>query len=183
GGSRPEPLDLRVVAATHHDLKRLVREGRFRHDLLARLDGVTLRLPALRDRSEDIPLLMGLLLRKLAPERPDVKFSPAAALAILQYRWPLNVRELGQALAGALAFSPSGPIESSHLPETVLGTSEPEPTRELTPEESRHREELTLLIREHGGNLSAVARVLQKGRTQILRWVARYGIDVESMRS
>ena len=183
GGSRPEPLDLRVVAATHHDLKRQVREGRFRHDLLARLDGVTLRLPALRDRTEDIPLLMVLLLRKLAPERPDVKFSPAAAQAIFQYRWPLNIRELGQALAGALAFSTDGPIESSHLPETVLGSSDPEPLRELTPEESKHREELTLLIREHNGNLSAVARVLQKGRTQILRWVARYGIDVESMRS
>jgi transcriptional regulator with GAF, ATPase, and Fis domain len=83
GGSRPEPLDLRVVAATHHDLKRLVREGRFRHDLLARLDGVTLRLPALRDRSEDIPLLMVLLVRKVAPERPDLKFTPAAAQAIL----------------------------------------------------------------------------------------------------
>jgi transcriptional regulator with GAF, ATPase, and Fis domain len=55
--------------------------------------------------------------------------------------------------------------------------------RELTAEESKHRDELMLLIREHGGNLSAVARVLQKGRTQILRWVARYGIDVESMRS
>ena len=183
GGSRPEPVDLRVVAATHHDLKRLVREGRFRHDLLARLDGVTLRLPALRDRSEDIPLLVVLLLKKLAPERPDVKFTPEAAQAILRYRWPLNIRELEQALAGAVTLSASGSLESAHLPETVLGTQEPEPLRELTPEESRHRDELVGLIREHGGNLSAVARVLQKGRTQILRWVARYGIDVESMRS
>jgi transcriptional regulator of acetoin/glycerol metabolism len=183
GGSRPEPLDLRVVAATHHDLKRLVREGRFRHDLLARLDGVTLRLPALRDRTEDIPLLLVLLVRKVAPERPDLRFTPAAGQAILQYRWPLNIRELEQALAGALALSPSGSIEVAHLPETVVGTEEPEPPRELTPEESKHRDELVLLIREHGGNLSAVARVLQKGRTQILRWVARYGIDVESMRS
>ena len=64
-----------------------------------------------------------------------------------------------------------------------MGTGAPEPLRELTPEESKKRDELVLLIREHGGNLSAVARVLQKGRTQILRWVARYEIDVESMRS
>jgi transcriptional regulator of acetoin/glycerol metabolism len=183
GGSRPEPLDLRVVAATHHDLKRQVREGRFRHDLLARLDGVTLRLPALRERSEDIPLLLVLILRKLAPERPDVKFTPASAQAILQHRWPLNIRELEQALAGAMALTTTGIVESAHLPETVVGTGETEPSRELTPEESKHRDELVLLIREHGGNLSAVARVLQKGRTQILRWVSRYGIDVESMRS
>jgi sigma-54 dependent transcriptional regulator, acetoin dehydrogenase operon transcriptional activator AcoR len=183
GGSRPESVDLRVVAATHHELKRSVREGRFRHDLLARLDGITLRLPALRDRSEDIPLLMVLLLKKLAPERPDVKFTPQAGYAILTYRWPLNIRELEQALAGALTLGTSGLVESTHLPEAVLGVGQAETLPELSPEEARHRDELVGLIREHGGNLSAVARALQKGRTQVLRWVARYGIDVESMRS
>jgi transcriptional regulator with GAF, ATPase, and Fis domain len=59
---------------------------------------------------------------------------------------------------------------------------EPQPVRELTPEEAKHRDDLVLLLREHGGNLSAVARVLQKGRTQVMRWVARYGIDVKSLR-
>jgi transcriptional regulator of acetoin/glycerol metabolism len=182
GGNRPEPLDLRVVAATLHDLKRLVREGRFRHDLLARLEGVTLKLPALRDRSEDIPLLLVTLLRKLAPERPDVKLTPAAAQAILGHHWPLNIRELEQALAGALALSGSGPLDIAHLPEGLVEAPEPQPVRELTPDEAKHRDDLVLLLREHGGNLSAVARVLQKGRTQIMRWVARYGIDVKSLR-
>src|SRR5262249_9375604 len=176
GGNRPEPLDLRVIAATHHDLKRLVREGRFRHDLLARLDGVTLPLPALRDRAGDIPLLLVLLLRRLAPERSHVRFSPEAAHALLQYRWPLNIRELEHALAGALAFNTSGPVESTHLPETVLGTRAPEELPELTREESRHRDELLLLIPEHGGNLSAVARVLPNGRAPDHPRGARYRI-------
>ncbi|HET9158073.1 MAG TPA: sigma 54-interacting transcriptional regulator, partial [Myxococcaceae bacterium] len=115
GGTRPEPLDLRVIAATHHDLKRSVREGKFRHDLLARLEGITLKVPPLRDRSEDIPLLLVLLLRRLAPERPDVKFTPAAAQVILSHDWPLNVRELEQALAAALALSRTGLIDLAHL--------------------------------------------------------------------
>jgi transcriptional regulator with PAS, ATPase and Fis domain len=186
GGQRPEPIDLRAIAATHHDLKRLVREDRFRHDLLARLEGLTLKLPPLRDRAEDIPLLMVVLLRKLAPERPDVKFTPAAAQAILDHDWPLNIRELEQALAGAVALSGialtgSVPIDVGHLPETMLRFTGPKP-RELTPDEARHRDQLLDLFREHGGNLSAVARSLQKGRTQVMRWVARYGIDVNSLR-
>ena len=182
GGNRPEPLDLRVVAATHHDLKRSVREGRFRHDLLARLEGVTLKLPALRDRAEDIPLLMVVLLRRLAPERPDVRFTPAAAHALLSHDWPLNVRELEQSLSGALALSGTGPIEIANLPETVVSGADISPAKDLTAEEERQKTELIALLREHGGNLSAVARVLQKGRTQITRWVARYGIDVKSLR-
>ena len=182
GANRAEPLDLRVVAATHRDLKRSVREGKFRHDLLARLEGVTLRLPPLRDRLEDVPLLLTLMLRKLAPHRPDVRFTPAAAYALLTHDWPLNIRELEQALSGALALSGTGPIDVDHLPETLAGFADAGPDHELTGEEERHREELLHLLKAHGGNLSAVARVLQKGRTQIARWVALYGIDVKSLR-
>jgi sigma-54 dependent transcriptional regulator, acetoin dehydrogenase operon transcriptional activator AcoR len=187
GGQRPEPIDLRVIAATHQDLHRLVQEDRFRQDLLARLEGLTLKLPPLREHPEDLPLLMVVLLRKLAPERPDVKLTPAAAEAILNHDWPLNIRELEHALSRALALSGisltgSVPIDIPHLPETLLKASGPRPTRELTPQEARHRDQLVDLFREHGGNLSAVARSLQKGRTQIMRWVARYGIDVRSLR-
>ena len=92
GGHEAQPLDLRVLAATHRNLRQLVQDGQFRHDLLARLDGITLALPPLRERTEDIPLLIAVLLRKLAPERPEVKLSPAAAEALLRHHWPLNVR-------------------------------------------------------------------------------------------
>jgi DNA-binding NtrC family response regulator len=183
GGHRPHSLDLRVLAATHRDLGRLVQEGKFRHDLLARLDGVTLELPPLRDRREDLPVLMSSLLHKLAPERPDLRFTPAAAHALLSYRWPLNIRELEQALAGALALSGAKPIDLAHLPATVAGRAAEEPPRELSPDEARHRDELVALLREHGGNMAAVGRVLGKGRTQIVRWVTRYGIDVRSFGS
>jgi len=187
GGQRPEAIDLRVIAATHQDLHRLVQEDRFRQDLLARLEGLTLKLPSLREHPEDVPLLMVVLLRKLAPERPDVRLTPAAAEAILHHDWPLNIRELEHALSRALALSGialtgSVPIDVPHLPESLLNRPGPRPMRELTPQEARHRDQLVDLFREHGGNLSAVARSLQKGRTQIMRWVARYGIDVRSLR-
>src|SRR5262249_42346208 len=146
------------------------------------LDGITLALPALRTRPEDIPLLIAVLLKKLAPERPDVKLSPVAAEALLTYRWPLNVRELEQALAGALALSGAGPLEEEHFPEEIIGTVDEQPARTLSPDELRHRDELLGLLDQHGGNVSAVARALNKGRTQVVRWVARYGIDTRKPR-
>jgi DNA-binding NtrC family response regulator len=180
GGARPVPVDLRALAATHRDLDELVAEGGFRADLLARLDGVTLELPPLCERREDVALLIAQLVQKLAPERPDVQLGPEAAQALLQHRWPLNVRELEQALAGALALSGRGPIELSHLPRALR---EPPPAAPApAPEEQRQRDELVALLREHRGNLAAVGRALGKGRTQIVRWVERYGLDPDAYR-
>ena len=187
GASRPVPVDLRVLAATHRDLEALLGDGSFRADLLARLDGVTLELPPLRDRPEDVPLLIAQLLAKLAPQRPEVKLAPEAGLALLLYDWPLNVRELEQTLAGALALSGAGRIELVHLPRAVRdGKRVPGPAlppRKLSDEEKRRRQELVSLLQEHGGNLASVARALGKGRTQIVRWVQRYGLDPEAFRS
>ncbi|HET9156087.1 MAG TPA: sigma 54-interacting transcriptional regulator, partial [Myxococcaceae bacterium] len=182
GGHKPSPVDLRVIAATHHDLPELVRLGKFRHDLLARLEGVTLSLPPLRERSEDIPILVAALLERLAPEHPDVRLRPEAALMLLEYSWPLNVRELQQALSGAVALSGARPIDVAHLPPKVREKIPTENrSRELTAGELAHREELLKLLREHRGNLAAVARTLGKGRTQVVRWVERYDIDVHAL--
>jgi DNA-binding NtrC family response regulator len=183
GGTRPERLDLRVLAATHRDLEQMVAEGTFRHDLLARLRGVVLELIPLRERPEDVPLLIANLLRKFAPQCTDVKLSPEAARALLEYDWPLNVRELEQALAGALALSGTSSILLEHLPPALRKPPEEVPVPELTDEQVRHREELIALLREHRGNLSAVARATGKGRTQVVRWVSRYGLDATVYRS
>ena len=182
GGTRPERLDLRVVAATHRDLDQMVRAGTFRRDLLARLSGVTLELSPLRDRPEDVPLLIAALLRKLAPERREVKLAPEAARLLLEHHWPLNVRELEQALAGALALSGVGTIQREHLP-PVLRDPPAEACPELTEEELRHRDKLIALLRQHRGNLAAVARVVGKGRTQVVRWIGRYRLDPAAYRS
>ena len=182
GGTRPERVDLRVLAATHRDIERMVADGTFRHDLLARLRGVVLDLIPLRERPEDVPLLIAAALRKLAPERADVKLSPEAARALLEHDWPLNVRELEQALGGALALSGTAPILLEHLPPALHEAPGPV-TPCLTDEQMRHRDELIALLREHRGNLSAVARAAGKGRTQVVRWVSRYGLDATVYRS
>jgi sigma-54 dependent transcriptional regulator, acetoin dehydrogenase operon transcriptional activator AcoR len=182
GATRPERVDLRVVAATHRDLDQMVRDGTFRHDLLARLHGVVLELTPLRERQEDVALLIATLLRKLSPEPSDVKLSPEAAQSLLEHDWPLNVRELEQALAGALALSGAGTIAREHLP-AALGEPPGEASqRKLTVDEIRHRDELIALLREHRGNLSAVARAVGKGRTQLVRWVGRYGLNAAAYR-
>src|SRR5262245_61556586 len=183
GAARAISVDLRLITATHRDLDALVKQATFRHDLLARIDGVRLDLPPLRDRPEDVPLLISALLRRLAPGRADVRLQPDAAQALLEYDWPLNVRELEQALAGALALSAGGPIERAHLPRALLADDSPAaPLRELTAEEQRHREELSTLLTRHRGNLSAVARATGKGRTQVTRWMKRYGLDAAAYR-
>jgi transcriptional regulator with PAS, ATPase and Fis domain len=182
GATRPERVDLRVVAATHRDLGQMVRDGTFRHDLLARLHGVVLELTPLRDRPEDVPLLIATLLRKLSPKGPEAKLSPEAAQSLLEYDWPLNVRELEQALAGALALSGAGTIAREHLPAALSKPASQASQRKLTVDESRHRDELIALLREHRGNLSAVARAVGKGRTQVVRWVGRYGLNAAAYR-
>jgi len=181
GALRPEKVDLRVVAASHQPLVRLVRDGDFREDLLARLTGVVLEIPPLRERMEDVPLLTASLLRSMAGEERLPKLSPEAALALLEYSWPLNVRELEQALRGGLALCGPHPIGLDHLPEAVRrrGAIVDEP---LEGDDLERRDRLVQLLREYRGNLSAVARSLGKGRTQISRWMLTYGLSRSAFR-
>src|SRR5207244_11071980 len=95
GATRPVHVDVRVVAAAQRDLRSLAAAGRFRPDLLARLDAFTVALPPLRERREDLGLLCAALLRRLAPDRCErLRLEPDAARALLHHAWPLNVREL-----------------------------------------------------------------------------------------
>ncbi|MFI5301720.1 MAG: sigma 54-interacting transcriptional regulator [Polyangiales bacterium] len=200
GASRPVRVDLRVVAATHHDLEAMVADGRFRSDLWARLSGHVHALPALRDRREDLGLIVAGILEQLATETPfarDVAIDLAAARAMLRYDWPRNIRELHKALSTAivLAFAHRSPMVTlEHLPKAIAnGPSRVEASceddeaddsssRPLSQEEQRHRDELIALLREHHGNLAAIARVVGKGRTQVQRWLKRYALNAESYR-
>ncbi|WP_437668867.1 sigma 54-interacting transcriptional regulator [Sorangium sp. So ce131] len=190
GATRPVKVDLRVVVATHRDLPAMVEGGDFRGDLFARLSGFVLELPPLRKRREDLGLLIAALLRRAAPDRAaEVSMSCEAARALLLREWRLNVRELEKCLATAVVLAGSGRVELDHLPPPVAaprGSVPPEaPRPEAAPserqrpaaEDQERREALIRLFREHRGNISAVARAMGKGRTQIHRWIARYGIE------
>ena len=109
GSSKTRKVDVRVLSATNADLRAEVAAGRFREDLLYRLNTIEIRLPALRDRREDIPLLATTFLRRHATRyrKPITGFSPAAMQALLSYTWPGNVRELDHTIERAvLAYRP-----------------------------------------------------------------------------
>jgi DNA-binding NtrC family response regulator len=175
GETRPVAIDVRFVAATLRDLEREVEAGRFRVDLYARLAGLRVTLPPLRDRLED---LGGLVAASLARHgRPSFGLSSAAAWALCRYRWPLNIRELDQAIAAAVAVAQSDRIDLQQLPEQVAGRA---PAAAV---EAARREELLGLLRDHRGNLAAVARALSTSRAQVHRLLRRYTIDLEAFRS
>jgi hypothetical protein len=117
GAARPLKVDVRVLAATQRNLDALAEEQHFRSDLLARLSGVTLEVPPLRDRREDLGLLIRALLRRqLGDAAERITFTCEAARALFLHRWPLNVRELENALQAAVVFAGSEPIGLRHLP-------------------------------------------------------------------
>jgi len=193
GDDRPVAVELRLVAATLHDLTATLGDGRFRKDLYARLAGRVVQLPPLRDRREDLGLLVSALLRRLGGR--GVRFTPTALRALVGYAWPLNVRELEQALASAVALAADGAIDLEHLPRAVTAPAsavaspvpgpepDPDPDLELSPEELELRATLLALFAQHGGNVVAVAAALGKRRAQIYRWIKRFAIDLAAFRA
>jgi len=189
GGTRPIKVDIRVIAATHQDLANRVETGRFRKDLYSRLIGFQVTLPPLRARREDIGLLVAALLPRVAGDRAkSIKFQRAAARALFTFDWPLNIRELEHALASAVALADGGEIELAHLPGAMRGEgTAPAPSAvqqrpRLSEEDEVLRERIVELLERHDGNVSAVAREMDKERVQIRRWCKRFAIDLDRYR-
>jgi transcriptional regulator with GAF, ATPase, and Fis domain len=203
GATQPVSIDVRLVAATHRELELLVQKDEFRADLFARLSGFSLTLPPLRERREEIGLIVADMLERADADRArQLRFTVDAARALFLYDWPLNVRELEKCLGAAVVFAGWDSIKLDNLPDAVQracvrhqatpSASPPDPERDddcvpaersLSDAESRHRDELSALLREHGGNISAVARALGKARMQVQRWLKRYQLDPEAFRN
>jgi two-component system response regulator PilR (NtrC family) len=115
GATQEEPVDVRIISATHQDLHACVGKGTFRQDLYYRLNVIELRLPPLRERLDDIELLSDAILARLAGSEPPARLSPGAVQALRGYHFPGNVRELENILERALAFANDGVIEVGDL--------------------------------------------------------------------
>lgn len=188
GATRPEPVDIRVVCATHRDLARMQNDNRFRQDLFARLNEYQLHLPSLRERKEDIyQLLCAFLKRHGNPSlQPTFRFMTA----LLQYDWPYNVRELEACAKRCIALCEGKLLEVEHLPGAIrdemadygrwagLPTEASEAPGKGPPSEEQLRE----LLSRHKGNVAAVGRELGKARMQIHRWLQRYSISLDEYR-
>jgi DNA-binding NtrC family response regulator len=188
GATKPIPIDLRVVAATHRDLKTLAASGSFRQDLFARLAGFRVTLPLLRDRTDDLGLLIGTFHDRVTSGADHPGFEVEAARCLFRYHWPLNIRELEQTLQTAAVLAGADEIAIEHLPDHVrtgipvtVDTKPGQPA--LGPEDARRRDELLELLRRHQGNVSAIARDMGKDRKQIQRWLKRYRLKASAFRT
>ena len=183
GDTRTVAVDVRYVCATHRDLRAAVAEGRFREDLYFRLKVLTVRVPPLRERREDIlPLFRTLNDRE---RRPAAGLSAAAEAALLAYRWPGNVRELGNAVKHGCALARGGTIELAHLPEELqpggvadAGVLRGDPAADapLRLDDAERAHVLRVLDR-CGGSPHEAARVLGIGRTTLWRKLRRWGVE------
>src|ERR1700685_761694 len=125
GGIQEIQVDVRIIAATNVDLRHMVREGRFREDLFYRLNVISIELPPLRQRKEDIPLLVEHFLKKYAEEneRPVRRITPEALRPLMAYSWPGNVRELENVIERAVVLSSGPEINVDLLPDSMMGRS------------------------------------------------------------
>jgi DNA-binding NtrC family response regulator len=124
GENSTRKVDVRVISATNRNLDEALKEGNFREDLFYRLNGVRIKLPSLRERPEDVPLLIHHFLEKISKDR-DIKISPEADKVLKAYRWSGNVRELENVIERAALLAPNGVIEPMHLPEEICNSSTP----------------------------------------------------------
>ncbi len=186
GASQPVDTDFRLIAASHLDVRALEEDGEFRADLFSRLAGYTITLPPLRRRKEDLGLIIADILTKLEDGRSEpIRFSTQTARTLIGHSWKHNIRELEKCLAVAMVLSDDGEIKPECLPAHVqehTGEDLAPPVTRLSGKELSRREQIVTLLAEHDGNVSAVARDLGKGRTQIRRWILRYEIDPSEFR-
>jgi len=170
GENKRFAVDVRIVCATHRDLWGLVRDGRFREDLYYRLKVLSIRMPALRERREDIlPLARGLLAEEGASQRD---FSAAAQQLLLDYAWPGNVRELQNAVKHGAALATGAVVEAADLPEELTslggGVSPLAPTQLLTLAEVERRHILRV-VDACKGSQSEAAHILGIARNTLWR--------------
>ena len=174
GETRPQKIDVRLIAATHRDLDQEVAAGRFRQDLLYRVRVVEVRLPALRDRPEDVPLLVTWFLGELHRERdePVPEVSREAMRALMAHSWPGNVRELRSAIEAAL-IRRRGPI----LQFDDFNLAAPDADHTAAPARDARRKKVLEALDRTGGNRAAAARHLGIGRSTLYLWLEELGIE------
>ena len=195
GGNDVIEVDVRVIAATNRDLVKEIQAGNFREDLYFRLSVITIQLPPLRQRREDIPHIVRKALAdpEVVQRHGRKHLSPAAASVLMAYSWPGNIRELMNVISHVLTFSERDEIDVAHLPARVQGqqTEQPLPFNEHLSFkdakeqllESFEREYISQVLARCDGNISRAARESGLHRKSIERLVKKYGLDAKAMKT
>jgi two-component system, NtrC family, nitrogen regulation response regulator NtrX len=191
GASHPVHVDVRVIAATNKDLEEEIARGNFREDLFYRLNVIPFFVPPLRDRKEDIPLLVKEFLQQFGAEygRPHVEMTDDALAALKQYHWPGNVRELRNLVERVLILNPKTQrLERKHLPMLVYRDSardanknngREEFTSLLQAREAYERDYILKKLDEFHGNVSRAAEGLGLERSHLYRKMKALGVSVK----
>jgi len=184
GSSRRIPLKARVVLATHQNLQRMVEEGTFRHDLFFRVNVMQIHVPALRERTEDIPTLARHFLRKYSKEyeKPVHDIRPDAMELLVAYGWPGNVRELENLIQGAVILTDGDTIARSDLPEHLQVEKEARDSLAETFDELLHQFKTDLAnkaVAECDGNKTLAARKLKVSRAYLHRLIRKSPVSIE----
>jgi two-component system response regulator HydG len=181
GDNTPIPVDVRIVSATNRDLDALLASGRLREDFYYRIKVVSLHIPPLRDRREDIPLLVAHLLGSIAAREglaPPPAVGGEAMTALMNHAWPGNVRELENAIEHAVVLSRGGTIRPAHLPPEVTGgAAGGRPSLRGVPLHSdAEKDVLAAALRETGWNRTRAAQRLGIDRSTLWRKIREYGL-------
>jgi two-component system nitrogen regulation response regulator NtrX len=190
GGNKLIPTDVRVLAATNKDLEREMEEGRFRQDLFYRLNVIPLRIPPLRDRKEDIPLLVGWFIRDSALKEgePEKQVSDEAMAILMNYSWPGNVRELKNVIERLMIMTPARMISKSDLfplfeevkMEAPAAPGETIDDTFRAAKQDFERQYIVRKLREFDGNISKTAEAIGLERSNLHKKIRSYGLDVKS---
>jgi DNA-binding NtrC family response regulator len=179
GGQEEIKVDVRILAATNRDMKKAISENRFREDLFYRLNVISIYIPPLRERKDDIPLLVKAFIRKYCIEmnKEQVKIAPSAMKLLMDYNWPGNVRELENVIERALVIGRGKEIITEDLPfsRKELGT-------EALPSSLKLMEIMHIkrILKETDWNISKTARVLEIDRQTLYNKIEKYHIEKES---
>jgi DNA-binding NtrC family response regulator len=179
GESRPRKVNVRVLAATHHNLNLDVAKGTFRADLLYRIRVARIQLPPLRDRRDDIPLLVTLFLGECSAStgKPVQDVSPQAKDILMGYRWPGNVRELRSAIEAAVVSCKGPVIEAEDLPQELLDLGVEAGFQDLGVNGDEKTRILTALERAKG-NRTMAARLLGMSRATFYRRLTELNLSL-----
>ncbi|MGQ9918865.1 MAG: sigma-54-dependent transcriptional regulator [Bryobacteraceae bacterium] len=175
GSSRPKKVDVRVLAATNRDLRKMVEEGKFREDLWYRLDVVRITVPPLRERRGDIPLLAAAFLKRFNGRYGlEARITESGMRALCEYSWPGNVRQLQHMIERLVILAPGGRITEDAVEDAIRASSPKEEPGETLAE--AEAEQIRKVLAATGGNKSRAARILGIERKTLYRKLERMGL-------
>jgi two-component system response regulator AtoC len=182
GGKDIIRIDVRIISATHRSLRTLIRTGGFREDLLYRINVITIHLPPLRERREDIPALVGHFLARIAAETglPRKECSPGALELLLAHEWPGNIRELENVIQRAVALGDGGRIEAPDLPDRIRHMMITEEAPQYSAD-GKAGEQMLIekALFNFEGDKTRAARFIGWSRPKLYRRMRAYGLSID----